>query len=335
MAMTPLLIEGWEFSATWSTAHYGHNWAVLSGASVGTSTVRSGAASLTLDNAGVQTVDLGTNQDINVACAFNSPGDLTSVFMRLRDAVSGNIHLTFNRILTTARIQVVGPGGTLGETANNVFPNGVWVHVEVKVHIANSPDGTVQVRVNGVEVLSLTGVDTMNGSNAYVASVELIRSQSFFADDLVVGTGGSSDYFGDAKVVQVLPSAAGNSTQFTPSAGSNYQNVDDPTNTVDADSTYNASSTNGHKDSYNTAALGVTGSVIAVATLAHMRKDDAGSRSARVYTRSGTTNYPSTDISLGNSYQTYQQFMATNPDTSAAWSVAEVDAAEPGVEVRS
>lgn len=335
--MEVLLHDGFEFSATWNVNHYGHNWAGFTG-SINTSTVRTGSRSLNVQNdPGEHTVDLGTPADLNVAMAVNFNDDLTTRWVQLRDAVSGNVHLQFQRLggVDTGKVRILGPGGTtLGTTSSSVIPFGAWVHLEVKANIHNST-GSAKVRVNGVEVLSVTGVDTQNGSNAFIGSVNLIRDRAIQADDFAVGIpADANDWFGDCKVVETLPGGAGNYTQFTPSAGSNFQNVDDTT--IDDDTTRNTSSTNGHKDSYNNAALGVTGTVIAVDTLAYMRKDDAGSRSARVFTRLGGVDHAGSDISLLDTYKTYKQSHGeVNPETAAAWTVSDVDGSEPGVEVRS
>jgi hypothetical protein len=70
-----------------------------------------------------------------------------------------------------------------------------------------------------------------------------------------------------------------------------------------------------------------------VQTVAHMQKSDAGTANAKVALKSGGTVYYDATRSLGTSATSYTQLRETDPATSAAWTVSDVNSLESGVEV--
>ncbi len=334
--MALLLLEGFEFSQTWNAANYGHNWAVFGGNGT-TASGRNGRGKTTNNSTVDQTVSLGTPATVIVGLAYKFNTDATETMLLFKDAVAGTIHGSIKREASTGKIHAYrGTSTLLGSSASGVYLSGVWNYIEVKWTVDDTV-GVVVVRVNGVEVLNLTSQDTKNSTNAYCAciGVSCDVSQHTFDDMYICDTSGSvnNDFLGDCKVVEVVPTGAGNYTQWTPSAGSNWQNVDDSNPNGDTD--YNSDSTIGNKDTYDCAALGVTGTVYGIQHVAQMRKDDAGSRSVRLIERVSATDYNGSDIALSDSYVSYARLFETNPNTGVLWTVSGVDAAEPGQETRS
>jgi hypothetical protein len=237
-------------------------------------------------------------------------------------------------------LRVTRNGTTLAETSGLNMAANTWYYIEFKVVIHNST-GSFEVRLNGVSKLSGSNVDTQNTGNATADRIELCGSNDgpnvdTYIDDLIImdGTGSVNNAFlGDYGVKIIRPDGAGNYSQWTPSAGSNYQNVDETL--VDDDTTYNSSGTAAQKDSYTFSAVGETGGVAGIILLATMRKDDAGSRTARQLTRVASTDYFGATESVLDSFQVHKQVQETNPNTAAAWTVSEIDGAEFGVELVS
>jgi hypothetical protein len=81
----------------------------------------------------------------------------------------------------------------------------------------------------------------------------------------------------------------------------------------------------------------IAGSTVnAVSVVPRARKDDAGTRTIRGATKSGATVADSgTDLGLSTSYQYLIGLFETDPNTSAAWTVSGVNAAEFGVKTIS
>jgi len=232
-----------------------------------------------------------------------------------------------------------GAGTKLGETSGFGMGYGITKYFEVKFTIDDSA-GAVTIRSNETEVLALTSVDTQYSANAYFNrlwqngsyNVTLCYDDQYMLD--LTGDAPHNDFLGDIRVDILRPSAAGTYTDFTPSAGSNYQNVDE-TNGPDDDSTYNQGSDVGDKDSYQMpdlpAPAGTT--IYGVKSQITVRKTDAGVRECKILTRVGTTDDLGDTISMGDTYETHTKIFEDNPDDSAAFEDADVNAMEVGVEI--
>lgn len=234
-----------------------------------------------------------------------------------------------------------GSFSTLLATGTTTLVADQYYYIEYQFTISDTT-GVVKVWINGVaETLTfVTGTettqDTRNAGNGYVNFIGIGNTSgsstaSYEIDDLYLNddTGGVDDStWGDVRVIAVLPDSAGNYAQFTPSTGSNYQNVDDAT--ADDDTTYNSSATVNHIDSFGTASLGVTGTVKGVSAQVYAKKTDSGTCSLAPFWRISGTDYAGTGIPLGTVYGFVTQLYRVSPATSSAWSTAEINGAEMG-----
>ena len=219
----------------------------------------------------------------------------------------------------------------LGTTANLGILTDVWYYLEIDITIHDTA-GAYELRVNGVSVLSDSSVDTRNGGSGTCNTATLIwgTTGSCSYDDGYAASG-SSSFQGEIRVVTQVPTGDGADQDWDPSSGSDgYAMVDEIPE--DGDTTYISSGTGGDKDTFTFPALGLSGTVLAVQTVAVARKDDSGSRSIKSVVRSGGTDYAGSSHALSTSYAAYPDIWTTDPDTSSAWDVAGVDAAEYGVE---
>lgn len=223
-------------------------------------------------------------------------------------------------------------GGTVTPLAINT-----WYYIEWQFVISDTV-GTSEIRINGVNDGSATGLDTRNGTPTTVNRLRLGSSGTGAGgihmqfDDVYLNdnSGGVDDTFwGDIRVIERSVDGVGNKNQFTPSTGSNWQNVDDSA-TPDDDTTYNESSTVNHIDSMTTVNLGVTGTIKGIEVLTYARKTDAGAGSLAPLWRIGGTDYAGTGVPLSTSYSYNSQLYRVSPATSAAWTTTEFDGAELG-----
>jgi len=265
--------------------------------------------------------------------------------MRLSSVTgSGNVLLTFLdgatthvdlRTNTSGNILATRNGTTLG-TSTNTLASNTYHYVEVKVTISDTV-GVVVVKVDGVTWLNLSSQDTRNGANATADRMRFQMTVNSINQDIcdlvIMDTSGSSnnDFIGEARVKPILPDGAGNSAQFTPSAGSNYANVDD--SAPDGDTTYNESSTVNHVDSYTFANPGLGGTVMAVQYNVHARKTDAGTRQIAPVVRISSTDYVGTTLTLSSSFTQQRQVYNTSPASSSGWTESEINGAEFGIKV--
>ncbi len=203
-------------------------------------------------------------------------------------------------------------------------------YIEFKT-VIHDTTGSYEVRLNGVNILSASSVDTKHTANATAnqVSISTIIGGSQWSDDFYIET---ASFLGDIRIDAITATGDGNYTQWTPSTGTtHYTLVDDATpNTTD----YVSDGTNGNKDSYTMSdvpaltAQTIYGVVVRAAAL----KDDAGSRSIKVGVRSGSTDSVSAAQALSESQAYYTHILATDPNTSAAWTESGVNALETLIE---
>jgi len=237
-------------------------------------------------------------------------------------------------------LQVRRINGTILGTGTTTLGS-QWWFFEIKVYIHDTA-GTVEVRLNGNVEILVTGIDTKHQAHNYVPSVGLRSGNSnpVWRDDLYICNAQGSknnDFLGDIRVDALRPNAAGIYTDFTPSAGSNYQNVDESYG-PDDDSAYNQDDILGHQDSYGIGSLPsppVGTTIHGVKSQITVRKVSAGSKQCKLLTRAGTTDDLGNAITLSDVFTTHPKIFENNPDDSAAWEDADVNGMEVGAEVTS
>lgn len=265
--------------------------------------------------------------------------DQTTDFFSIADGATA--HVMFALSNSGQLFAYRGHLATLLGTASGSLSSGAFNFLEFRVKVDDSA-GTVDVYVNGSNVLSLTTQDTRNGGSAaqwntmYLGNIQQnLGSKVYVYDDFYYGDSSSSGaVLGPCRSKVTLPNGAGNSSQFTPSAGSNWQNVDEANQ--DGDTTYNGSTTAGHIDLYTGASLGVTsGTVKAVQTCLVVRSNGAGAERIKPMFRIGGTNYEGTEVGVTTSYLYSTEVFHTSPATSNPWSFSEIDGAERGMKLVS
>jgi hypothetical protein len=258
------------------------------------------------------------------------------------DGVANNSQLSVS-LNTSGQFvaQRSGTGGTILGTSTFALNTGVYYYVEVQATISTTV-GVVTVRVNGTTVLNLTAQNTQGTANASFTSV-------YLNDDAVNGNHGMSRYWGnvdvddlyidnaatfhgDCRVETVFATGVGFSNTFTPTgAAANWQCVSE--NPADDDTTYVAGTAAGNIDLYAFAAIATTtGAVQGVMQMMIARNDSAGTTTLGAECRSGTTNFVDAGQNVGSTtYNGYFLLRLVDPNTSAAWTIANVNAAQFGV----
>lgn len=223
----------------------------------------------------------------------------------------------------------------LATSETDVISANSWNYLEIKVTI-DDVSGYVEVRCNGVTVLTYTG-DTRNGGTTSVINIITVTSNSSsnsYIDDLYVcnalGSAPYNDFLGDVRVASLVPNAVGNTTQFS-ATGDNYTHVDElPYSATD----YVSGAGTGTKDTYTMSDLptGAT-TIFGLQTNVIAKKSDAGNMSLAPVLRSGTTDYVGTVTALGSSDLSLGNLYETDPATSTAWTESSVNSHEAGMEV--
>lgn len=255
------------------------------------------------------------------------------VYVDFRDAA--NAQQVRFYIQSTGIIAANNSGGLLDDTGVPVIVSDAWNHVETMCQV-NNTTGAVEVRVNEVTVLNLTGVDTQSTSNTETSQIAFgkigsgVLSTTWYVDDLfawddqVVGTNDIVDFVGDKKVFVLTTNADTAEADFSKSTGVTGYTLIDELTPDDAD--YIFSATDGHVSEFGLSDLpGNAAEVIAVIPIPRLLKTDAGTvtHAADLVTNgdaTAATAIPATTEA------TYWPFVHTkNPDTGVPWTPAELN----------
>lgn len=279
---------------------------------------------------------------MTIGMAVRFGGTQGAEFLRFQSDAGATSHLDISQDGNNALEVRRGPGGTLlGVTANNTITPGVWRYLEVKATLSDTV-GTVDVRLDEVNILSLSGIDTKNGGTKTVFDSFFIYTDfPAFAidfDDLYVCNGAGSintGFLGDCAVETLYPSGNGNSSMLAGSDGNSVDNYALVNETgAPNTATYVGSGNPGDKDTYAFGDLThTTGAVLGVAVRAYAAKSDTGARSISNVVRSGGSDTVLTAQALSTGYNHHSDIVEQNPVGPTAWTVTSVNAAEFGVQV--
>lgn len=218
-------------------------------------------------------------------------------------------------------------------SAAGVITANAYYHIEVAL-TRHASAGIVEIRVNGATVASGSGLNTGASSIdtlGFCQVQNLSSSDACFYDDLFVKNDVSS-FLGDCRVETLRPTAETADQDWTPSTGTNNAAMVDDT-TTDHDSTYVSAATATDKDVYTMGDLSDTpASIHAVQATMVAKKDDAGSRTVAASVKVNSAVDGATHT-MGTSYQSFVDIVSVDPDTTAAWTAAGVNAAEFQLEV--
>lgn len=235
----------------------------------------------------------------------------------------GNIYID----ATSNKLQYQTSTVTVAESTVAVPPNSTN-HIAVKVYFHASA-GTVDFWVNGVAAGSFTGLDTIyGGTQCDVVQLGKSNSQLFQFSDFVVD---DADYLGELKVAYVPCDSAGSDSDFTPLSSTNQSNVDEIG--PDENTTYNSSSTVGHRDSLGHSGIsGTINSIEAVIGMVRARKEGGGASTMKVGVYRAASESQGSAEALALSYGWFYHITTVDPSTSVAWIEAGFNAAEGSYE---
>ena len=231
------------------------------------------------------------------------------------------------------KIEVWRGFNKLGESAST-YPVGVWFFCQIR-YVISTIGGAVEVWINGKSVLSISGNTANTGTPNWDGwQLAYVATPTCRIDNIVVySTTGDppTTRTPETRIWDTLPTGAGATTQWSPSAGANWQCVDEQPSNGDTD--YVSAASSGLTDTYSTPAEAEAGSIIyAVAVHATMRKDDAGTNEVEGVIRSGGNNYVyGTPTGVNSSYGRHRWIWHSDPATGNQWTVAAANSAQPGI----
>jgi len=224
-------------------------------------------------------------------------------------------------------------GSTLIATGTAVINLNQVYHLQVRANIHDTT-GIVQVKVDGVLDLDFSG-DTKPGTettiNAFQIGQTTPNPMTIQFDNVVLD---GAAWPGKTNIQAIRPTGAGNSTQWTPSAGSNWDCVDEVP-ASDADNV--VTNANDQADLYAAGNLvGTIDSVVCVQVQARAVKEGVATpQNLALGVRTGATDYFSSDKIIPTAAKSLFNLWVQNPNTSAAWTKTEVDGVEIGIKSRA
>jgi hypothetical protein len=255
--------------------------------------------------------------------------DGTTTQVSLGCSASGTLQFYRNEPSGGTAIGVPSAGGLIGA--------GTWHFLELEIKIDPSA-GTVAVYLDGslTPAISSTGLNTQNTGDTYANVIQIgdysnaLPSGIYYDDLRVFDTTGSycNSLIGDTQVFSKVPSGAGALTEWTPNGSTpNYNCVNSvPPNT----SKFVSSATAGQEDTYAVPSAGLTINPAFVMTRHYAQKDDSIARSFQPVVRSNSVDALGTANVLPSSWKFFDSFFENDPNTSALWTAAAADVAQPG-----
>lgn len=243
------------------------------------------------------------------------------------------------RVYNDGHAKIVRGGSSVLAVSNQVFSQDTWYYIELKAVVHNSA-GSYALRVNGVEWLSDSSVNTRSSSNNSANQVMMsvygtgTSPAVMWVDDVYAldSTGTVlNDFLGPCRHAVCLPNGAGAYTEWSPSnpASSNWEMVDEELQ--DGDATYVSTLEADKVDTYTfTDPAESNSAVFAVISQPCLRMAGTGSVAVEHALVTGGSLYTSGSMALENSYLFYQHAWGTNPKTGLAWNYSDAVNAEVG-----
>lgn len=247
---------------------------------------------------------------------------------------------TLGSLLTSGGYLVANNGaGTVGTTTTALTAN-VWYLVEIHVKIADSPNGIIQVKIDGKPIEIDYSGDTKPGADTTIGRI-YFQGWYISLDDLALNTIDNSDgkgdisWCGDGRIVKITPSGSGTVNDWQNnggvSASANYLYVDEYPN--DGDTTYVYSDTSGSIQRFamsdNYSGTGIT--VRRVFAEARIKR----ASTAETYVKIGQLALGGTDTLSGSTLagiSSYERIVGpeekVNPVSGIAWTEADIDGLE-------
>lgn len=241
-------------------------------------------------------------------------------------------------------VEIVGAVGTADYTSDVgfLFPL-VWAFIEVR-YAPHGSAGTIRVKVNGVEVITLSGVTRGALRPNVITDIALPHSvgteysglnYAYYDNFYLCGTAGLApfnDFLGEIAIIRPLLTSDAAPNAWTPSSGTSHIDLMNDS-VADDDTSYLEHNVVTGRELFGIGTLPANVSaVLAVGLKLRAKKSAVGARNlAAVAVLGANTLVSATQIS-GAAYKFFSTWMELDP-AGAAWSVANAESTKVGFEV--
>lgn len=222
----------------------------------------------------------------------------------------------------------------VGQSAINLFTlnNYSWIEVRVDRNVGGVVNtGKVEVRVQGVTVLIVNGINLPNQFAYFGISKQGGGggTTQTYIDDWIVWdttTAQNNDFMGDRRLWVSYPNANDALQDFVPTAAPAWDCLN---NSPPIDTTYIEGAASGNISEFGKSAIGINSNdVAAIVVWGRLAKSDAGAASAKLGLTSGAVTLNSADINPGTTFAFSQVSFPLDPNGNVPWTRASADAAQ-------
>tara|TARA_R110000772_G_scaffold267971_3_gene393608 strand:- start:39036 stop:40052 length:1017 start_codon:yes stop_codon:yes gene_type:complete len=242
-----------------------------------------------------------------------------------------SIGVHYNRI----RVNLGSGSGATIQTTLPMVKSEVWHHLEWKVFLSATV-GTVEVWLDGLQVMNETGQDTTNGGVPEFTQARWFGQNSgrdVRYDDLFLD---SANLLGESRVDLIMPDGDGNYTElgttFPASPTTHWDKVEELT--PDSDTSYNNGTAVNQRDTFtmeNLTAI-TTQTIHAVQQFCYAKHDGSATNFSMRFRISGT-DYAGTSQALAAAYAYLLEVSDLDPNAGpGAWTETVINALESGYE---
>lgn len=327
MASGLLLLEGFEAMGTTADRYSYQNVSRNVSASYG----RFGGKGINCGYSSHVKFALGaTYSHLIVGCALKDVDGPDELQISFYDTDGNNHQCTVFIYPVSGAIRVYrGNGSTLlGSTASLLWKDNVWNYLEVRMKHDNSA-GEVELKLNGIQVLNLTSLDTTNTANAYATEVWIGNCNNIDDVYIVDKTVSGATFLGDLKIVGLLPNADDTVAWSRSTGSTNYSCVDETDSNQDTDYVYTTATST--SDIYGLPDLSGTPTIKGVEIVTTAKRDNTASAEIRNLAKSGTNTTSGTTTALSIDY-TLVRTQLENVPGGTGWSYSDVNGLKVGVE---
>jgi len=233
-------------------------------------------------------------------------------------------------------------GTTFIETITDfIFETNQWYWVEYKT-VINDSTGSYEFRVDGSTIWTVAGVDTRNAGNGDFSAIQIHgllggANRTQYAGCIAWDNDGGdlTNYPGQTTFKSLHPDADGDDEAWTTSSGIDSFALVNETAPHDDDSDYiqDTVSTNRTLFTYDDLSTNYT-AVHGIQINSVVRETDASDFTLINALKSGGINYPEAAQAIaGQTFESLFNVRDTDPDTAVAWTIANLNALQAGVEV--
>ena len=233
-------------------------------------------------------------------------------------------------------IRVLRDATEIGASASPSVVPGAWQHIEAKALISDTV-GTVEVRVEGVVAVNITGADTRNGgvdANVYSVGTSYDSNPSsvpFYIKDWILWNGSgtqNNDFLGSISVYELLTSSDVTFPWAASTGTTGWNLLDESPPNDDTDYIYAVDpAPAASKFGLTNLPADVT-TVKGLYAVVRSKKTDGGDGSLQVGMVSGASTGLGSDRPITTAYTYWTDMFEVDPATAAAWLPSAVDAAQ-------